>query len=144
VTADSSPPDSTTVGRIDIDRALSEAFAIADGVLYVAWERDEGGGDRNGGLDAVALDGERLWRVELGFPTGGPAVGDGTVVWTTATAAHALDTTTGEKRFWFEPARGTGSPAIADGVAYLGSRGTSFHALEGGLRRTGVVGRDDQ
>jgi outer membrane protein assembly factor BamB len=116
--------------RIDIDRALSKAFAIADGVLYVARDRDDGGSDRSGGLDAVTLDGERLWRVESGFPTGGPAVGDGTVVWTTATAAHAHDATTGEERWQFEPARGTGSPAIADGVAYLGSRGTSFHALE--------------
>jgi outer membrane protein assembly factor BamB len=130
--------------RIDIDRALSKAFAIADGVLYVAWDRDDGGSDRSGGLDAVALDGERLWRVESGFPTGGPAVGDGTVVWTTATAAHAHDATTGEERWQFEPARGTGSPAIADGVAYLGSKGDVVPRPRGGLRRTGVVGRDDQ
>ena len=116
--------------RIDIDRALSEAFAIADGVLYVDWDRDDGGQRPEGGLDAVALDGERLWRVESGFPTGGPAVHNETVVWTTATAAHAHDATTGEERWQFEPARGTGSPAIADGVAYLGSRETSFYALE--------------
>ena len=116
--------------RIEVDRSLAQPFGVADGVLYVAWDRHEGGGDRSGGLDAVALDGERLWHVESGFPTGGPAVGDGTVVWTTTTAAHAHDATTGKKRWQFEPARGTGSPAIADGVAYLGSRETSFHALD--------------
>jgi outer membrane protein assembly factor BamB len=32
--------------------------------------------------------------------------------------------------FGSSPLRGTGSPAIADGVAYLGYTETSFHALE--------------
>jgi outer membrane protein assembly factor BamB len=78
----------------------------------------------------VALDGERLWRVESGFPTGGPAVGDGTVVWTTATAAHAHDATTGEERWQFEPARGPVARPSPMASPTSGLRGTSFHALE--------------
>jgi len=92
------------------------------------------GGDP-GNFGVTAADGPRDPEVARRFETPtrmvtDPVVGDGTVVWTTATAAHAHDAATCEERFRFEPVRGTGSPAIADGVACLGYMETSFHALE--------------
>lgn len=117
--------------RIPFEQATARALAVADDVLYVAWEGDDGTGEpRTGGLDAVGLDAERRWRAEPGYPLSAPTVADGTVVWTTNEAAHAYDAATGEERWRFEPANGTGSPAVADGAVYLGSRETAFHALD--------------
>lgn len=127
-------------GREGWDYLLSSP-AVADGRAY--W----GSGD--GHVYAVdPSSGGELWR----FRTGGrvrstPAVADGRVVVGSGDGVvYALDGATGAELWSFETAgvelnaedfgydrrQITASPAIADGVVYVGSRDASLYALDAG------------
>ncbi|USQ78187.1 carboxypeptidase regulatory-like domain-containing protein [Ornithinimicrobium faecis] len=116
--------------------------AVLDGVAYVA----TGLGLDNGGF-VHAIDittGEGLWRSEVGPQVlFGPAVSDGVVVAASyqTGVVRAFEATTGEQLWEFaHPTHSIlASPAIADGVAYLGTGAATNGSLLALDLETGAV-----
>jgi outer membrane protein assembly factor BamB len=127
-------PKSTVAYRWRVDRAVS-GIAVANGIVYASDETT---------LRALsAEDGTEVWTERTSderrhrTTSRSPAV-DGTLVYTGETRKRsrvlALDTTTGEKAWEFEPERtaaGYYSPTVADGVVYV--IGRNFGAGSVGL-----------
>ena len=104
-----------------VPKNASSSPMVSEGVLYV------GSNDRS--LDAVSTsDGSILWS----FPTGNqypttPALAYGRL-FAIAGQVDALDPMTGSL-LWSFPAAGTSSPAVVDGVVYVGSSDDNVYAL---------------
>lgn len=101
------------------------------------------------GLAAVTADGDVDWQVELGNNAGRVAFdgerayvvsmrygeSDGGVNYSDDTTLHAVDPETGEELWAFDRGGWFSSPVVADGVVYVGERGSpngngNLHALD--------------
>jgi outer membrane protein assembly factor BamB len=89
-----------------------------------------------GNQDAVGPESEpeRLWRVKTGVrPRSAPAVAAGTVYVGGDAGLHALDAATGNQRWLFETEEEiSASPAVIEGVVYVGSADGAFYAIDAG------------
>lgn len=103
--------------------------AIADGTVYI--------GSRDTNLYALdAENGEELWRFDTGirFVSGSVAVANG-VVYVGAEKVYGLDATNGSKLWEFADFGGwisESSPAVIDGITYIGANDNYLYALEEG------------
>jgi outer membrane protein assembly factor BamB len=104
--------------------------AVAGGLVYA--------GDDAGYLHAVDIaTGRERWQAELGAVTSGaPAIAAGVVYAGSANGRHvpadlvALDAATGAERWRFRAGGGVGSPALVDGVVFVGSGDHRLYALD--------------
>jgi outer membrane protein assembly factor BamB len=133
-----------------VESAVWGAPAVRDGVAYAA-QRADAGSSVGGALYALDLDdGGQLWRRDLGDdprldPVAAPvADGDRVYLSTGAGPLVAFDSASGDPVWTFDPSRGVrGSPALADGVCYVGDLGgrlTALDAATGERRWTESVG----
>jgi hypothetical protein len=109
--------------------------AVAGGLVYVASSND-----LLYALDAAT--GIERWCFDLGsFPLTSPAIAGGTVYVGGGNIAEdvgilfALDTATGQERWRFAADDSIASPAVVDGLVYVGSDDGTLYALEAGSGR---------
>lgn len=113
--------------RYEAEKSASASPAVHDGTVYVGLD---GGGPL---LALSASDGAMRWRAEIGGTVqSSPAVYDTTVYIGTygVEGFRAFDSETGEPAWSADIGRTWGSPAIADGIVYIGSLAGRVYAFE--------------
>lgn len=133
--------DGTVRWSAPVETSVWGAPAVSDGAVYAA-ARDDGGNDPTvrGTVHALSLEtGESLWTHRLGAsprfdPVDAPvADGERVYVPTGTGPLVALDAATGEEVWRLDPPRGIqASPALSDGVLFVGGLDGTFRALDAG------------
>ena len=122
--------DGRVVWRVDLDAPVSGGPGVGEGLVLL--------GTRDAEIIAIAQgSGEERWRARVSSEVlSVPAAADGVVVVHTVDGKlFGLEATTGSERWRYErevpvlTLRGTGSPIISNGVAYVGMAGGRLVAL---------------
>ena len=124
-----------TSGQKIWDYPITEYYsspAVSDGIVYA--------GDMNGNLHAInATTGQLLWKFKAGLCTSSPAAANGAVFFGSVddSKIYAVNAKTGQQIWNYSIEDGVipsemgviSSPAIADGVLYIGNSDKNIYAL---------------
>ncbi len=105
--------------------SVNEAAAVFKGVVYVS----SCSGDHDALYALKASSGTLLWSYPLSCGSS-PAVVDGMVYISSKANVHAVNASTGEQLWNIGIADGLSSPAVANGIAYVGSMDGNLYAMD--------------
>ena len=121
-TASAGPSEPVVLWRFPVPNDVYASAAVVNGVVYV------GGNDNIYALDAYT--GAKIWNYSTSYSWSSPAVSEGVVFIGADGDILALDALTGTK-IWSFPTTGrvVSSPAVVDGMVYVGSFEGNLYAL---------------